>query len=263
MVKPRKVGDVAKEFLLQRELEKQAPSTGFPDLDKCIGGFLPRHLYTLTAQTNAGKTMLACNFADAVRKQGKKVLYIALEPDINISATLAGVRTNKTYSELTDRDILHEDGQIDILLQEDIKSLSHLVEIIKQAGEYYSLIIVDHISYFVTGDNTNQAQSNALKTLASLSKTQNTAILLIAHIKKGVKNDFITMDDISGSGAFKQDSTEVLILVRQVEDENSITPTYKPEGFIYVPKTKVYSKHKSCEILFQDNKAKILGKYYG
>lgn len=263
MRKPRTLTEVAEEFLLQQELEKNAPSTGFPDLDKCIKGFLPGHLYTLTAQTNAGKTTLACNFADAVMKQDRKVLYVALEPDINVIATLASVRLNKAYNELTAEHVKLDHDLIHVLLQEDVGTLDQLVTIIKNSGNKYDLIIIDHISYFIQGDNTNAAQSTAIKKLALLAKTHRNAVLLIAHLKKDIRDDFITMDDISGSASFKQDSTDVLILLREKLNPGDLVSDYSKEAMIYVPKTKVYSKHKVCEILFQDNKAKILSKYYG
>ncbi len=259
-VKTRSINDLTKEVFLQRELEKNAPSTGFPDLDKCIKGFLPRHLYLLTAQTNAGKTTLACNFANAVRKQGKKVLYVALEPDIKIVSILASVRTGKSYKDLTDNMLEHDDGLIDVLLQEDVNSLDHLVSIVRNAASSYSLIIIDHISYFIKGDNTNQAQSQAMKTLAQVTKVFRTSVLLIAHLRKEVKEDYISMDDIAGSASFKQDATDVLILLRKKVSE-LMGAGYTNEAYIYVPKTKVSTSFNHCEIIFQENKAKILSKY--
>lgn len=256
-IKPRSLTDVASEAILQKELERQAPSTGLKNLDECVKGFLPKHLYTLTGETNSGKTLVACNFADAVAKQGFKVLYVALEPDINIINTLTSVRLNKPYRDLTENDLKFDMGMIDILLQEDVQDLQHLIHIVSTTGHQYKFILIDHISYFITGDNTNQAQGKALKQLALLAKTHNTAVLLIAHLRKGIQG-YITMDDISGSAAFKQDSTEVLIIQRKRENPDDELSPFSEIGKIYVPKTKVYSNKRFADIKFQDGNAKLI-----
>src|SRR5690606_4611918 len=224
------------------------------------GGFLPKHLYTLSGPTNGGKTSLACNFADALRKQGRRVLYIALEPDINVVSILASVRLNKRFSELTEDELTYDEGLIDVLLQEDVKGVSQLVPIIKNTGHNYSLIVIDHIGYFVSSENnTAQNQANILKLLAMLAKQLQTAVLVIAHPRKDV-GKYMTVDDIAGSAAFKQDSTEVLLLHRFKEKEDDeLDPTYKLEAMISVPKTKTGNRKATCKIWFQEHKAKILG----
>jgi len=258
-LKVRSISQLKEAVLEQRELEKKAASTGFTDLDKCIGGFLPRHLYTLTGHTNTGKTTLACNFADNVRKQGKKVLYIALEPDINIVLSLASVRLNKAYKDLTESDIGYDDGLIEILLQEDVKNLKELVQIISEQSLKYNLIIVDHIGYFLSGENVIQAQADALKILAKITKDYKTAVLIIAHPRKIPTHKLIFMEDIGGSASFMQDSTEVIILHRFLkEPNNELNREYDFKATITVPKTKKANGYSYCEVYFQSQKAKIL-----
>src|SRR5690606_19504894 len=79
-VKPKSLQDIKFERMNEKELEKIAPKTGYPELDKLIKGFIPGHLYTVTGNTNVGKTSLACNFAVSVAGQGKSVLYLLLNP---------------------------------------------------------------------------------------------------------------------------------------------------------------------------------------
>jgi archaellum biogenesis ATPase FlaH len=229
---------VAHERLKERELEKIAPSTGFVGLDSLIKGFIPSHLYTLSGHTNVGKTSLACNFAVRVASQNKKVLYFALEPGNTVVDYLATVRTGKQFDELTDEDLTHFDPNIEIYTKEKIANLDVLVSVIRKL-ERYDLIIIDHIGYFVTGTaNTTQEQSNAVKRLALLAKEKSCAVMMIAHMRKDV-GDIPGIDDISGSGAFKQDSTEVLVAIRErkeTEDKRAIE--YLAQGYIRVLKTK-------------------------
>ena len=46
------------------------------------------------------------------------------------------------------------------------------------------------------------------------------------------------MNDISGSAAFKQDATDIMILHRQKDDADPFNLTVLPDGFILLPKVK-------------------------
>lgn len=236
--KPRTLLEVSAERLAERELEAIAPKTGYPELDHIVKGFVPGHFITLTGNTNAGKTAMACNFAIRVARQGKKVLYFALEPENTIIEYLASVRTDKAFHELTDSDRAHDEGGIHIFGKQDVPSLQMLINIIDNIDRY-DLVIIDHIGYFVTGEkNWIQEQSNAVKQLVSLAKRKQSCIMAIAHLRKppAGKNRVITQDDISGSAAFKQDSTEVFIIVRDILNEE--TGEMSDRGLLMVTKTK-------------------------
>src|SRR5690606_3087277 len=117
-------------------------------------------------------------------------------------------------------------------------TIDQLVEII-DALERYDLIIIDHIGYFVTDLRSNiQEQSNIIKKLAGLSKAKKCAIMMIAHLRKrdkGTKKKRTIMsDDIAGSAAFKQDSTEVLIVTRDFKDEEGDSMEYADTGILTV-----------------------------
>ena len=227
---PRTITEVAVERKEEKILEKDAPKTGLPELDRIIKGFIPGHLYCVTGNTNVGKTSIACNFAERLRKQNKKTLYFALEPETTVVDYLASVRTEKEFSELTDKDIEFDDGAISIYGKNEISTLDDLVNAVESSKIRYDLIIVDHIGYFIQ-DKTNyiQEQSMAIKRLVGLAKKKRTAVLIIAHLRKrstADKKDYIpTADDISGSGSFKQDSTDVMIIVRSNE-------TNEPDNFV-------------------------------
>lgn len=258
--RPRSIKEVAKERLEERELEKIAPKTGYPDLDKIIKGFIPGHLYTLTGNENVGKTSLACNFAVRVAQQEKKVLYFALEPENTVVDYIASVRLDKRFDELTPEDISEDDGNISIFGKDEIGTLDDLIKTV-EGLDRYDLIIIDHIGYFVSGrDNVVQEQSNAVKKLAGLAKRNKTAIMMIAHLRKRSQNqkkDYVaTSDDISGSASFKQDSTDVMIVVRELENVEDDGLQYTDTGFLYVTKTKS-GPNGSISVQFSERKANI------
>jgi len=244
---PSSLPEVKERRILDRELENIAPSTGYRDLDRLIKGFIPGHVYTMTGETNIGKTMTACNFAYRVAKQGKRVLYFALEPGDNIIEYLASIWHQKRFDELTPDD-LSPLVQIDVFGSDKVPTLSDMVDIVEES-ERYDLIVIDHFGYFITGDGQNKTQmeSNAIKTIARLAKRKQTAVLSIVHPRKPASDSRkhkMSMNDISGSAAFKQDSTEVLLLVRSKDPADEFDMNYLNEGFILVAKTKSGSTGK-------------------
>lgn len=242
---PKDIKKIISDRMKERENEEVAPSTGYRGLDKLIHGFIPSNLYTLTGDTNAGKTIMACNFAVAVAEQKKKVLYIALETGNRIIEVMASVRTGKSYADLTADDLNNDSGNIDYFVDNDIESVEDLERTIRELDQHYDLIVIDHIGYFVSStENYLREQANILKKLRSLTKERHTAILIIAHLRKrpneaSRKKNFVpTADDIAGSASFKQDSTDVMIIIREKDELDTHHLKVTPHGWLYVVKTK-------------------------
>lgn len=259
---PHSIDDLVEERWADKELEKIAPSTGWPELDDHIGGFVPGHIATFTGDTNVGKTTIACNFAEALRRQSKKVLYIALEPDTVVVDYLASVRLRKSFRNLEKDDLYVRDQFIKVFKQGDIKTPNDLVQALRGIQEHFDLIVIDHIGYFVHSEqNYIQQQSNIIKELAFLSKEFKTCVMMIAHLRKPgfqKKNqDWVpTQNDISGSAAFKQDSQEVLIAYRPIV-EGSMGTKYEDRGKLLVTKTKHEGGNGVIELLFTAGSAKV------
>ena len=82
---PKSEENASEKFLADAELEYQGKDnprvvkTGFPSLDKLIGGFEKGELITLGGYSGGGKTTLALNIATQIAQAGGKVLYFSLE----------------------------------------------------------------------------------------------------------------------------------------------------------------------------------------
>ncbi len=257
---PSLVTELVDERIVEREFERNAPRTGFPALDDLINGFVPGHVYTLTGHTNVGKSALAANFAYNVSRQNKKVLYLALEPDSTILDYFASIYHDKKFSQLTDEDLRVDLGQIYFSGRDEISTLGKLTSLLEAQGNLYELIVIDHISYFISGSsNTIQEQSNAMKQMVRLAKQHKTAILLIQHPRKAAVANNGTLDEfsISGSAAFFQDATDVLVVTRNfdVDDETNVM-TYLDTGLIQVRKAKS-GMNGACPIQFTNGSAII------
>lgn len=261
VVQPMAFGDVAIKRVEERALEKLAPSTGYPLLDDMIKGFVPGHVYVLSGDTNVGKTQMCANFTDRVSRQGKKVLYFALEPENTIVDYVASIRTQKRFDDLTTEDILKDDPNIQIYSKEQIRKIEELVGVVRGLPRY-DLIIVDHIGYFTTAaGKTLDMQSDVMKRLSGLAKSKRCAIMVVAHIRKRQsRKPQLHEDDISGSGAFKQDTTEVLLIVRESNKDETGSEIYTNMGSILVRKTKS-GRQGSMVIEFQEGGALILDSH--
>lgn len=262
--KPFKLSEIRSERLRDRELESVAPSTGYKSLDGILKGFVPGRTITMTGDTNVGKTTMAANFAYNVAKQGKRVLYFSLEPGITIIEYLASIWSKKPFSELNNDDLLPPDGiDIDIYTKEQVDEIEDLTDIVENS-ERYDLIVVDHFGYFTTnGANKTQVESNAMKKMASLSKANKTCILLIVHPRKsapGKKKKELNIQDISGSAAFSQDATDVLIIARNKDEDDTLDIKYATEGYIAVHKTKS-GPNGAVAVNFIDGTARIVEGY--
>ena len=240
-LQPLGLADIKELRIADRELEKTAPSTGYPPLDRIIKGFVPGHVYTMTGATNIGKSTIACNFAYRVAKQGKKVLYFSLEPDTTIIEYLASIWARKRFDDVTEAD-LTPPVQIDVYTKEHVNTLEDMIQIVENS-ERYDLIIVDHFGYFISNSNNpNQTEKNAMKSMAGFARRNKVAVMLIVHPRKPVgstkKQKDLSLHDISGAAAFSQDATDVLVVARNKDPEDPLQITYLDEGYIAVHKTK-------------------------
>ena len=255
--------EIGIERIEERKQEKDAPRTNYAALDSHIKGWIPGHLYILTGETNSGKSAAACNFAYRTVAQDKKVAYFALEPDVGVIEYLAGIHHDKKWGQITDEDLKLDIPGMTVFTKENKMTLDILIKTI-QTMERQDLIIVDHIGYFTNNasDRRSQTQqeSDAIKTIVSAAKNKRTAIMVIAHPRKPAnssKNKVVTMSDISGSAAFKQDATDILIIHMDKDPSDPYGLTNLSSGIIMLPKVKT-GKSGTVVIKFKEDSPLML-----
>lgn len=222
------------------EYEKLAPSTGLIGLDSIMKGFVPGTLYAFSGLTNVGKTGVCCTFAVNLERQGKKTLYLALEPDVKILDSLASARTGKPYREITEDDIYQPSAFIKLLDRKQINSIDKMVRAIETSEEHYDLVIIDHIGYFIKeGKNPTQEEANQVKRLVDVAMEKMTAIIMVVHFNKyGSKTGSYDQTNIAGSNAFTTDAQTVMIIGRDVVDTQNGVISYQDTGGLVVTKNK-------------------------
>jgi archaellum biogenesis ATPase FlaH len=255
-VTPKTMMEAGLERIEERAIEATAPNTGYDKLDSFIKGWIPGHLYVLTGETNAGKTACACNFMYRAWKQKKKITYFALEPDVGVVEYVAGIHHKKRWSDIKDEDLKLDLPGMSVFTKETHPKLSDLLATIEKM-ERQDLIIVDHIGYFTSSPDDKRGktdqESDAIKRIVGAAKKKKTAIMIIAHPRKPMgrnkKNNPLTMNEISGSAAFKQDATDVMILHMDKDEDDPHGMTNAPTGYILLPKVKT-GKSGTVEIYF-------------
>jgi len=256
--KPKSLMQTAKQRIVEMQLERDCPSTGYKHLDRYIKGFIPGHVYVLSGNTNAGKSAICLNWTHRVSRQDKKVLYFALEPENTIVNYLASIRCNKRFEDLSDDDLKDDDENIHVFGKDNIYCIEDLVKAIYTLPRY-DLIIIDHIGYFTgDGQNTFHKQSDVMKQLAGLAKDRQSAIVVVQHLNKAKNDKNSPENNITGSASFKQDATEVLILIRDTEEDEYGALKALQTGALQIRKTKTGNPQGSVRLTFLEGTSIIL-----
>ena len=260
---PQSMQAIVRQRIADKEIEKEAASTGYKGLDKILRGLIPGRLYCVSGLSNVGKTTICSNFSVRIAAQGKRVLYLALEPGVNLVDYLASAGENKDFIDVTNDDLYNISPNIEVYTKEQILTLQDMINLITKLDRY-DLIIIDHLGYFITGASAAgpiQEQENAVKRLVTLAQQKKTAVMFIVHMrkkpgsfksKKG-ETTMPTMDDLKGSSALYQDATDVIFVTRAVAEDGV---TQEGDGKMIVVKTKS-GKNGVVPIYFKDGSARI------
>jgi replicative DNA helicase len=102
------------------------------------------------------------------------------------------------------------------------------------------MVLVDHLGFLITSGDDERAQiENIVRQLAVVAYSLKVQIILIAHprtLSSGAER--VTMNDLKGASAIKQDASEVLVVVREPPRPNASPPRVWPGSWIHVEKNR-------------------------
>lgn len=212
-----KAGDGAYAVLSRSEYYARNPlrpgevrgiSTGYPDLNESLGGFMRCYVYYLLGAEHAGKTWVCLNLAANVAREGGRVLFFSLEmnADTNVeefqSSTLwerlvlmeAGIAL-KPYRDgrMSDREYprfsnaISEVGQWDFTIYDNVRRYEEIAAIVQRENHTrpLDLVVIDYLKLIKPPEKRGERSRNesigdlteALKALAG----DNNVPLFVPH----------------------------------------------------------------------------------
>lgn len=207
--------------------------TGFPALDKMLGGFRNGSVYFLGGRPGMGKTALALTLALYEATKKRKVLFLSLEMPANllslrVLSSLTGIPAERIErGKLTKEEFEQVQAVVDKtkklnfgVLDESLSSedfLSMVYEFKEQHG--LDFLVIDYISLFRDenkfGDNERIGRIS--NNMMSIAKTCNIPVLLLGQLNREVEkreNHIPVLSDIRDSGSIEQDAFCVMFCYR-------------------------------------------------
>ncbi len=241
--------------------------SGFPDLDKILGGFQKSDLIILAARPSVGKTALALDLARQVAlksKVGVGVFSLEMSKEQLVDRMLCAqsdvslwkMRTGKLSDQDGDDDfskiaegmsILSEasvyiDDQASASIM-DLKAKARRLQVEKGLG----LIIIDYLQLMEGrgkyGENRVQEISEISRGLKGIARELNIPVLALSQLSRAVEQTKPAIPKLShlrDSGSIEQDADVVMFIYRKAADRNyeieDLTDDEKHIAQIYVAK---------------------------
>ena len=222
---------------LQGEVEKNYLKTGYPSLDRKIGGLIPSHLTVLAGPTSMGKTAFALSLIYNVLKNEKKVIFISLEmTHTEITQRLlvqdSRVPTDRYRKALKGADKKNVDVALGRLMNynmtiSDDRGLSTTdikarCRRIARNMEGVDLIVVDYLQNIAIDDqkyNHAKAVGLAVNELRNLSGELDCPLLLLSQVNRG-RDGVPRLSDLRDSGEIEEAADEVWFPYRPEYDKD-------------------------------------------
>jgi replicative DNA helicase len=210
-------------------------STGFPDLDRVLGGLQAGNLEVLAARPSMGKTELGLDIAESAAARGEAILFLSLEmPSIQLAQRLIAHRSGIPVLRQSRGDI--EDTAWERLIEAQdylaafplaiddapAQSVQRIRRIVRRDKRRRNtqLVVVDHLQLIREGgrQESRRVEIDTITAgLKALAKELSLPILLLSQLNRALeaRNDKRPMlADLRESGSIEQDADRVLFLHR-------------------------------------------------
>ena len=219
-------------------------SFGIPQLDKLLyvgrGKFL-----ILAADSSAGKTALALQFAYHIAETGKKVCFFSIETDndtltdrlmsetqvanINLPRTKLKALTAADYQRAVDAGM--KSGRVPLWLHDSCESVDEIRTWTIQGG--FDVIVVDYLQLIqADGDKRWDIVTNISMQLHRMAQKLGVTVIGLSQVTPRDDKKPLTMDDLRESRQLKHDADVIMILERCEEFPNgrSLTIAKNKDG---------------------------------
>jgi replicative DNA helicase len=211
--------------------------TGFPILDKSLGGLWGPKLVVIAARPAIGKTAMMLQMAIAGAKAGTPVGIMSLEMDapelaIRIMAHRTGVNMSAVsfgYKEEIDSILYRQKSlkALPIWLEDGLYSLDQIVARAVQwrAKHKIGVLFVDYLGLITSkGRNRLEQMTEITRTFKLLSKRLSIPVVALAQLNRSSEQGEREprLSDMRDSGTVEQDANIVLALHKDDSDEGML-----------------------------------------
>lgn len=236
------------ERLINNPQELMGRTTGSERLDKCLGGLRPG-LMVVSGDTGHGKTTFATWLLWKQAQQGIPVMITSFEQrPVGTVQKLLRMQLGGDFTEVDEAarlNALQSLGKMPIHMLDHYGHLSpeDLTQSMKYAYRRLGIkvVLVDHLGFMLDSksqDKVSQIES-IIRSLAITGYSLGITIILICHPKSTPHGqDRVTVNDLKGSSAIKQDASEVVIVVRDPPAPNANPPRNWPAAWIHFDKVR-------------------------
>ncbi len=231
------------DIALKRESHVVGVSSGFKELDKCLGGFHPSDLIILAGRPSMGKTALATNLAfNAARvalekKEGASVAFFSLEMSSEqLANRILGQEAGLSSDLIRRGDIGKSDFPRLVEVSNRLNSLPFFIDdtpalsvpalrtrarrLKRQEG--LGMIVIDYLQLLSNpgkkaADNRVLELSEITRNLKALAKELNVPVLALSQLSRAVEqrdDKRPQLSDLRESGSIEQDADVVMFVYR-------------------------------------------------
>lgn len=259
-------------------------TTGFPEVDRIIGGFFYGQVILLTGKRGQGKsTLMSQIIANALNQDVRTLAYSGELPDYHfrrwLDLQLAGTdnlteKTNafgdKTYSIPDDvveriggwyrgKAYIYDNNAI----MDDEQECEQLLDTIELAIQRHGIrfVCIDNLMTALDVDldkDIYRAQSKFLKRLKLIAVKYNIVVLLVAHPRK--TKDDVVIEDIAGSGDISN-RVDVVISYSRVDGDGADC-----DGKVQIFKNRLTGRttgKEGIELYYSEASKQIVSKLSG
>ena len=209
-VRPQKKVVSSKEALIeadkiQTKIDK-IPPIGIPEIDTMIK-FIPGELYLISAETHAGKTLLATQLASMMAlNNNKKVLYISLESGFLILHIVKGICNGVVPEHMY------------WYFPTDIITMKEIEEAIEEMD--FDCIYIDHLHFTKMEQNKTMGETinEMVLQLQLLARRKSIPIVALCHLRKSQQSkdgNMPTLSDLKDTSALAQVPAVVILIYRE------------------------------------------------
>jgi replicative DNA helicase len=227
------------QHILSGEANPLGLDTGFPEIDRIIGGMAPGKLVVIASRPGMGKTTLMLNILEHLCFEKKSTCYV-LTGDLSatdlverlimgsahvspqqISSQQTGL-TKGDYARLRDSAIAiaHSANIVDDTRGISIESLRSKVLLAKESNEI-AFVAIDHL-HLLTSDaqkpwpSRRQEMDEVVRKLKGLARELDLPVLVLAQLKRRADSrPFPTLSDLRESAAIDYEADVIGLLHRR------------------------------------------------